>query len=82
LQAMRLFEQFALQRASEGRRFGFAALAERVRWDCDIDRDGKSAFKIPNAHRAYIARFLLARHPHLHKFMRIATTREEREGVC
>lgn len=61
--AFALFERFALEAASKGRRFGIGFLAERVRWECWIGQ--YTDFKINNNHRAYIARELVHRHPEL-----------------
>lgn len=62
--AMRLFESFALQMASTGRKFGMKLLAERVRWECQIAQ-GEHDYKINNNYVAYIGRELIRRHPHL-----------------
>ena len=63
-EAMALYESLALTAASRGRKFGISLLTEKIRWEYNIIRDDAS-YKIPNNHRAYIARELISRHPEL-----------------
>lgn len=63
--AMIMLATFAQQAKSCGReRIGIALLIERVRWFHEVEAPGRR-FKIPNAHRAYIARALMDIHPEL-----------------
>ena len=64
-EAMRLFEQFALEMARAGRRFGAKLLFERVRWEVYLQTDSASDFKLNNNYTPYVARWLIDRHPHL-----------------
>lgn len=70
----RLFEQYALKAAAQGRRFGINLLRERVRWECAFSYD--TEFKICNTHSPYIARRLLRQHPHLGDFLTVRSTQE------
>ena len=71
-ETMALFEKLALQAAARGRKFGIALLTERVRWEYTVEMDQPSdTYKICNNHRAYIARELIKRHPHLGDFIEI-----------
>jgi len=78
-QAMELFERFALEAAHKRRRFGIGALAERVRWECHIGE--YEDFKINNNYRAYIARELVRKYPHLAKFIEFRTVKAERASA-
>ena len=61
-QVFALFERFALELAQGRRRFGFKAVAERVRWE--IQSQWRSAdFKVNNSYVALIAREIAALHP-------------------
>jgi hypothetical protein len=73
---MALFERFALDAASRERRFGVKALAERVRWECMISRDGND-WKINNSYVSTIARELVRRHPELLEFIEFRTSPQE-----
>lgn len=75
--AMALFERFALDAAKRGRKFGIALLTERIRWEYRIERNEGDTYKIANAHRAYIARELINRHPFLTDYMTIHATKDE-----
>jgi len=57
-EAYALFVRFARERVTKGRRFGVKAIAERVRWEWDLEWDGE--FKLNNNLTAYIARRLAA----------------------
>jgi len=65
-----LYERFAEEIVRRGRRFSISLLTERIRWEMHMtwepDEDG---FKISNNHRAYLARYLVARHPEYAKFI-------------
>ena len=61
---MELFFQFAREKLARQQPFGIGALTERVRWECSCSTVGDE-YKIPNNHRAYIARKLIEDHPEL-----------------
>jgi hypothetical protein len=65
-----LYERYAEEIVRRGRRFSISLLTERIRWEMHLnwepDEDG---FKISNNHRAYLARYLIARHPDYAKFI-------------
>jgi hypothetical protein len=69
-QVMAIFERMALDRVQQHVRFGIGALTERVRWEIavQINRGGED-WRINNNHRAYIARWLIARHPEIAGFI-------------
>lgn len=76
--AMQRFEAYAQAALDSGRvRIGIALLVERVRWYFDIENPGR-IFKIPNAHRAYIARELMRRNPKLEGVFVCAELRSRR----
>lgn len=76
--AMQRFESYAQAALDSGRkRIGIALLVERVRWYFDIENPGRK-FKIPNAHRAYIARELMRRNPGLAGVFQCAELRSRR----
>lgn len=56
---MKMFMMFAMEKLSAQRRFGIGALTERVRWETPSTKEGEEEYKIPNNHRAYIARRLI-----------------------
>jgi len=64
---MQHFEKLALEAAARDKRFGIGALTEVVRWEINVRWQGE--FKINNNHRAYIARELIRRHPHLERYV-------------
>ena len=72
-EAYRMFERFALEAFHAGQRFGAKALAERVRWECEIL--GRGEFKINNNYTAYVARKLVLDHPELASMLRFRETR-------
>lgn len=74
-QAMALFERFALEMAARGRSFGIGFIAERVRWEAAVAWSGD--FKVNNNFRAYIARELIRRHPHLSDLIECRHTKDE-----
>lgn len=70
-----IFEEFALQAARRGRRFGIGALTERVRWEVAMTwAEDERGFKINNNHRAYIARRLILDHPELADYIECRET--------
>jgi hypothetical protein len=61
-----LFERFALEAASTGRRrFGVAAVWERLRWETAVNPDYAShgEWKLNNNYRAFYARRFMRAHP-------------------
>jgi hypothetical protein len=73
---MALFERFALAMAARKRRFGINLLRERVRWEAAFAwSQADDAFKVNNNHSPYIARALIARHPHLADYIDTRATR-------
>lgn len=70
---MALYLKFARELKERGRRFGIGFLTERIRWECYVKSNEK--FKICNNHRAYIARWLIARDPELEAFMTFRETK-------
>lgn len=78
-EAMRLFQELALRAAGTGRKFGIGLLTERIRWEFHIERRDDETFKINNNFRAYIARELIERHPHLKDFIEFREVANERE---
>lgn len=73
-EAMAAFERLALDAAARGRVFGIGLLAERVRWDIAIEK-GDDRYVVNNDFRAYIARELVHRHPHLARHLRFRRTK-------
>lgn len=72
--AWELFQEFALDKAMQGKRFGIGQLAERVRWEAPLSTVGDE-YKINNNYRAYIARFLLEKYPVLKNFLTVRKTK-------
>lgn len=73
---MALFEKFALELADRRLRLGMKAIAERVRWEFMVSRDGDD-WKINNSYVSWIARELIRRHPHLAEFIELRRTKED-----
>jgi hypothetical protein len=73
-----MYERFAEEIVRRGRRFSISLLTERIRWEAhmtwDLDDDG---FKISNNHRAYLARYLIARHPDYAQFIICKTVKTD-----
>jgi hypothetical protein len=67
--AMALFESMALRRVAVKQRFGMKALVETVRWHHAIERDQDEEWKLNNNFTAYIARWLIARHPDIANYI-------------
>lgn len=78
-QAMATFRQLAGQAMQRGRRFGIGLLTERVRWEMKIEKPTDGDCKIPNNHRAYIARRLVREMPGLTAFLTMSSTADERD---
>ena len=55
------FQRFALQAAESGRKLGAKAIAERVRWETEIEKGEE--FKFCNSYVSYYARIFAAKHP-------------------
>ena len=67
-QVWSLFERFSLRAAQRRRRFGSAAVFERIRWEMNVETHG-SEFKLNNNWRAFYARKFAAKYPqHGHLF--------------
>jgi hypothetical protein len=75
-----LFERFAREAYERGRKFSISLLTERIRWEARMtwEKD-QGGFKINNNYRAYIARDLLARHPHYSEFLETRKVHDEEE---
>ena len=70
----------AKERLEVGRRpvrLSIALLIERVRWEIYFVARGNQKFKIPNAHRAFYARYLMHKNPELKGMFRIAKQRSK-----
>jgi len=62
------FEAGCLQVARKGKRFGFKAVMEHVRWSVEIEGteiDGQRTFKVDNDFTAYYGRIFIAKYPDL-----------------
>lgn len=62
-----VFKAFAIRAAMRRRRFGMKALAERVRWEVNVEWDGDH--KINNNYVAYIGRRLIRELPDLEQWI-------------
>jgi len=67
-----LFLKFAREMAREGQPFGAKLLAERVRWECLIQKRGE--YKLNNNYVAYIARRLISADQTLVRLIRFRKT--------
>jgi hypothetical protein len=68
--AMKLFEQLAMSRVQLRQRFGVKALVEAVRWHYAIERTEQDAdWKLNNNYTSFLARWLIAKHPDVAKFI-------------
>lgn len=56
------FEKFTLEAIARGRRMGAKAVAERVRWEIEIEHNRK--FKVGNSWIAYYARIFMLKYRH------------------
>ena len=64
-QIWKIFERFALQAVTSGRRrFSVSMIIERMRWFTTVEAKGEP-FKISNTMRAYYGRKFLWKHKHL-----------------
>jgi len=70
-----LFERYALEIAATGKKFGAKLLAERVRWETYFNTPTGEGYKICNNYVAYVARKLVADHPHLKNLLRFRQTK-------
>jgi hypothetical protein len=70
------FRHFACEAADRRQRFGMKALAERVRWECQVKTTGAD-FKICNSYIAYIARRLIEELPYLEEFIELRCAKDE-----
>jgi hypothetical protein len=74
-----LYERFAEEAFSRGKKFSISLLTERIRWEAHMtwekDKDG---FKVNNNFRAYLSRDLLARHPEFARFLQTRSVREDK----
>lgn len=69
-QVFAMFERFALDMASRGRKFGMKQLAERVRWEVLATWEKDAAgYRINNNIVAYLGRELMRRHSHLAEYI-------------
>ena len=69
-----LYERFAEEIVQRGRQFSISLLTERIRWEMHMNwKPDEDGFKISNNHRAYLARYLVAKHPEYAKFIRCRT---------
>ncbi len=68
-----LFRKFAFQALKTGRHFGMKALAERVRWECNVEWGG--SFKVNNNFVTYIGRRLIREYPELKPLIETRKTR-------
>lgn len=72
---MDLYEHFALQATAAGGRFGVKMVTERIRWELHVSTErGDDKYKINNNHSAYIARWLVHRHPGVRAALEIRTS--------
>jgi len=71
-----LFEKFAREMVSIGKKFGVKLLAERVRWECHVTHSiDDTGFKVSNNYTAYIARRLAQDIPGLEELIVFRQTR-------
>lgn len=64
----RKVEDFAVGEARQRRRFSIQTIIERLRWQDNVDADGRK-LRIPNAYGAIWARVLMAEHPGMEQFI-------------
>lgn len=67
-----MFLHFAREMVKEGQPFGAKLLAERVRWECYLQKKGE--YKLNNNYVAYIARRLIMDDQTLLRFLRFRKT--------
>jgi hypothetical protein len=76
--AIAIFERMALARAQARQRFGMKALVEAVRWHYAIERTEQDAdWKLNNNITAYLARWLVAKHPQIGNCIEMRKVRSE-----
>lgn len=56
------FERYALQAKNSGREIGAKAVAERVRWEAEVEHIGGGEFKLSNTWVTYLGRLFNLRH--------------------
>lgn len=76
-----LFERFALELADTGRRFGFKAVGERVRWEVKTTWANSDDYKVNNTFIALIAREVAQRHPRIKPLVEFRERRREHREV-
>lgn len=74
----------AREARGRGRRYGIAAVVERVRWHVDVEAKGVEEFKMPNDFRSRYARLIMQQEPDLRdvfelRELRAVTGREDRK---
>lgn len=62
IEVFSLFERYALELASRGKRFGFRLIAERVRWELMVTRS-EEEWAVNNSYVPFLAREIVAKHP-------------------
>jgi len=72
-EAYELFDRFAQQMATTRRKFGAKLVAERIRWECRLRRDGE--FKWNNNYTTYVAHKWAEHNPHLADLLEFRTRR-------
>jgi len=74
-----LYEQLAFQVRDRGfRRYSARAILHQIRWHHRIER-GDIHFKVNNNYSARLARWFMAKHPHLEGFFELRESREHEE---
>lgn len=62
-----LFLRYCRQMAEKRRRFGISLITERVRWEIHLTTGEE--YKLNNNHRAYIARWVIAKDPSIEPWL-------------
>ena len=65
-----LFYDYAKKAAKQKTPFGIKLIAERVRWEVEMEWGAKDKFKVNNNHCPYIARWIIAQEPEIQKYIR------------
>tara|TARA_R100001594_G_scaffold16010_3_gene33237 strand:- start:2051 stop:2458 length:408 start_codon:yes stop_codon:yes gene_type:complete len=65
-----LFYDYAKKAAKQKTPFGIKLIAERVRWEVEMEWGVKDKFKVNNNHCPYIARWIIAQEPEIQKYIR------------
>lgn len=75
-----LLRDMALELKAQGiNKCGISLLWERLRWESYVQTQGQGEYKLSNNHRAFYARFLMAREPALAGFFAIKPQPSEEE---